>query len=483
VWAPPLLSPTEGRNSRRGTIGPLIGAGLAIGALLVGVILLYVNTPPGYDVPHGLSVESIGLFRSLWSYPTFAVDAGPFSLLAAVAILLLWGMYFGACALVWRSRATFGRRQIAITITTFAVVYHVLLTLFMPPVLSSDIYHYALFGRMVAFYDLNPYIVPGGALSSDPVWQFVGWRWRDVTSHYGPAWTMISAAAALTSGQSVLTTALAFKAIAALFNLANCLLVLLLARRLGGGDGVGALLLYAWNPLILIETAGSGHNDGAMMTFALLGLLLASTGKLLLGLAALMLSVMVKYLTGLLLLFFVVRCLAKAASLRHAALLGARMAAVAIPLTFAFFLPFWVGPETLERLTTVGSPFKTGVRVVLRDSLAGVLASGADFEQARAAVEPYVILGLHLAFGALVLLLAKAILADRRGWPGVLESWAVASLVYMALVYGWNFPWFLISALATTCLVLKTRMSLRLLALSHGLSIVWMLPYALLLEV
>ena len=48
-----------------------------------------------------------------------------------------------------------------LVIAVLGVAYHVTLALGMPPVLSADIYHYALFGRMVAFYGLNPYVVPG----------------------------------------------------------------------------------------------------------------------------------------------------------------------------------------------------------------------------------------------------------------------------------------------------------------------------------
>src|SRR5205823_10504562 len=132
-------------------------------------------------------------------------------------------------------------------------------------------------------------------------------------------------------------------------DLANCLLVYRLARRLGG-DGPGALLLYAWNPLVLIETAGSGHNDAAMMTFALLGLLLATRGRLLWGLAALVLSVLVKYLTALLLLFYVLHALGRQPTRGRAAALAAKMGAVGGLLVGALFVPFWAGPDSLDRL-------------------------------------------------------------------------------------------------------------------------------------
>jgi hypothetical protein len=464
--------------SQRRRIGALIAAGLAMQALLGACIVLYTNVPPGYNVPYGLSLDSPDVFRVLWPYPVISVEPGLFAPLAALAIVWLWAVYLGAWAIIGRCQGVTGRPRMAVVIVACCLLAHLLLVLFMPPVLSTDVYHYALFGRMVAIYGLNPYVVPGSAISGDPLWALADWH--DVTTHYGPVWTLISGGAAALGGSSALLTVLIFKGVAALFNLANCLLVYRLARRLGG-DGLGALLLYAWNPLILIETAGSGHNDAAMMTFALLGLLLAARGRLLWGLAALVLSVLVKYLTALLLLFYVLHCLGRQASRQQAVALAARMGAVATVIVVGLFVPFWAGPASLARLLEVGAPFKSFVRILLREWVAGLLAGGGDLAEARAAAEPYVVGGLHLGFGALMTLLAKAALSRPDGWRRAIELWGVASLVYVALVYGWNEPWFLVPTLATLCVVHQTRLGLRLLAISHGLGLLWMLVYPVLI--
>src|SRR5207245_5121127 len=105
----------------------------------------------------------------------------------------------------------------------------------MPPVLSTDLYHYALFGRMITTYGLDPYVTPGDALRSDPLWRFADWR--HVSSHYGPLFTWISAGATWLGAGRPIGTALAFKAITALFNLGGCWAVRGLARARGRGDG------------------------------------------------------------------------------------------------------------------------------------------------------------------------------------------------------------------------------------------------------
>src|SRR5207248_11758550 len=150
-------------------------------------------------------------------------------------------------------------------------------------------------------------------------------------------------------------------------------------------------------------------------------------------------------------------------------------------IVLGFFLPFWTGPESLGRLFEVGAPFKSLVRIVLREWVAGLLANGSDLAAARAAAEPYVAGGLHLAFGVLALLLAMATLARLGDWRRLLGLWGVASLVYVALVYGWNEPWFLVPTLATLCVVHETRLGIRLLAVSHAVGLLWMLVYPVLI--
>ena len=468
-----------GASEWRGTRA-LVAAGLVLAALLAGFVVLYANVPAGYEALYGLSLESPGLFRVLWPYPTFELESQIFGRLIALLILALWATYLGAWAIVGNCRLPAIRTRLTFVVAAFTLVFHLALTLFMSPVLSSDIFHYALFGRMVAFYDLNPYITPGTAVSADTFWPLAGWH--DVTTHYGPVWTLISAGLAIAGGQNVILTVLGFKGVAALFSLANCLLVFLLSRRLTG-DGLTALLLYAWNPLILIETAGSGHNDAVMMTFALLGLLLAARGRLVLGLAALLLSMMVKYLTALLVLFYVVHCLANQTSRQRMLSLAAQMVGAGALLVGLLYLPFWAGPASLDRLITVGAPFKSFVRVFLGERLTGLLASGDNLASARATAESLVILGLHLVFSVFVVVLVRASVTRPSSWPRVLTLWGAASLVYVCVIYGWNLPWLIIPTLTTACVVLQTRWQLRLLSLSHALGCLLMLPYALLIKI
>src|SRR5690606_5700078 len=86
-------------------------AGIALNALLAGFIVLYVNFPPGYDAPYGLSLEAPVLFRALWPYPTLTLGPGPFAALGVFLILLPWGVYLFAARVSGDSQTEAERRQ------------------------------------------------------------------------------------------------------------------------------------------------------------------------------------------------------------------------------------------------------------------------------------------------------------------------------------------------------------------------------------
>jgi hypothetical protein len=192
---------------------------------------------------------------------------------------------------------------------------------------------------------------------------------------------------------------------------------------------------------------------------------------------------MVKYLTALLVLFYVVHCLANQKNRQRMLTLAAQMAGAGALLIGLLYLPFWAGPASLDRLVTVGTPFKSVVRVILGERLTGILANGDNLASARATAESLVILGLHIAFSVFMVLLLRASVTRPSNWPRLLTLWGAASLVYVCVIYGWNLPWLMIPTLTTACIVVQTRWQLRLLSLAHALGCLLMLPYALLIKI
>ena len=156
----------------------------------------------------------------------------------------MWLAYLVAVVVIVRWRDGAGERTAMRIVVVGAAVASVALIL-TPPMLSSDLYHYALFGRMIITRGLNPYVTPGAVLVDDPLWPLA--NWHDYTTHYGPVFTGLSVVAAWAGAGSAVGTALAFKTLATAFGALTVWAVGALARR-EARSSLLPVLLVAWNP-------------------------------------------------------------------------------------------------------------------------------------------------------------------------------------------------------------------------------------------
>ena len=135
-----------------------------------------------------------------------------------------------------------------------------LLPLAAPLLLSTDAWTYWEYGRIAAVHGGNPYVDTPSEFPDDPAYDHAGAAWRDTTSVYGPAFTLLSEGVALVSGSSAAAAAWIFKVLAA----PACSRCALLAARLARA-GLSPLAFVGWNPLLAVHFAGGGHNDALMM--------------------------------------------------------------------------------------------------------------------------------------------------------------------------------------------------------------------------
>src|SRR5713226_1602363 len=165
-----------------------------------------------------------------------------------------------------RSNHTFALRLIWFTTIVSGCIY--LLT---PASLSDDVYSYASYGRLLSVHHANPYVISPSAFPQDPTYPLI--HWKDAFAPYGPVWIVLSAVVGLISGPDRLEYLIAFRLIAFAAHLLNIWLVTVTLRTMGRPSRTVALgtLLYAWNPLVLLESSAGGHNDVFMLTFILLG--------------------------------------------------------------------------------------------------------------------------------------------------------------------------------------------------------------------
>jgi len=190
------------------------------------------------------------------------------------AYVALQGAMLAVCGLatmlLWRG----GRRRDLVVVIAVAVAARAVLA-FDAPTLSDDAYRFAWDGR-VALEGVNPFRYAPADPELRPLRDFevfVNVNRPFVNTIYPPTYQAVFAAANVAGGDGVGPIKLAF--LAAEGGLVALLLVLL-ART---GRPAGRVVLYAWHPLAVLETASSAHPEALLMLLVLAALLLWDRGR------------------------------------------------------------------------------------------------------------------------------------------------------------------------------------------------------------
>ncbi len=205
-----------------------------------------------------------GLQRPLMDFARFtgpSTEAVVGFIAAAAALFLLYACGLGLCLRLERSRSAL--------ITVYSVgALAALVLLVMYPVFSLDIFYYMNADRIWSVYRENPFIVPPLQGAHDPFFPYNAWGHYPLP--YGPLWPWITKATSFFGGGAVLPTLLAFKGLGVLGYL-FCLPILSWALDAARPDRkLTGLCVFAWNPLVLLELAGGGHNDAIALVPAAL---------------------------------------------------------------------------------------------------------------------------------------------------------------------------------------------------------------------
>ena len=206
-----------------------------------------------------------------------------------------------------------------------------------PLLLSTDAWTYWDYGRIAAVHGANPYVQTPSDFPLDPAFPYVGEKWVDTTSVYGPAFTLASEPLALADGESADAAAWTYKTLAAVALLAATGLATFLAR----GRRAFACAFVGWNPLLAVHMAGGGHNDVWMAGLVTGALALGATGKRQWAGVAWVAAIMIKWIP---LIFLPLRALEARANKRQVGHLGfAAAAAVLVALATWQYGYHWLG--------------------------------------------------------------------------------------------------------------------------------------------
>lgn len=193
-----------------------------------------------------------------WRVPSAWAAVVAYAGLAASAFLLgPWSEHLGVFlvlhGLAWIACAFASRSCLGLGSVLMGAALFRLFLLPLEPALSDDIFRYVWEGR-VQLAGVNPYVsppaAPGLVLLRDAVWARV--NHPEYSAIYPPLAQLVFRLLAAVGGGVTL-----FKVCFVLFDLAA---IALLGAELGRrGRPVAALALYAWNPLVVVEVAASGH--------------------------------------------------------------------------------------------------------------------------------------------------------------------------------------------------------------------------------
>ena len=342
-----------------------------------------------------------------------------------------------------------------------------------PKLFSDDVFTYIFSGRIFTLYRTNPFNTAPVQFPADPYlrWVVAG---RDAPNLYGPFWYYISSLLVSIGGDNQVGTLLLFKGLAILAHLMNIVLVWGILSHIAPKRRILGTLLYAWNPLILLELAGSGHSEGMLLLLLFLGTLLYVSQEshwlrwlafIAFGLALSMNLIVALFVP--LLLWFDVR-----SERRIGRAIGGfcwRAVVVLLP-ALVIWLPFWRGASTFFALTSaidmqhfIHSPIGTLVgpthaffrliAYVLRFPPTWDPISSADVTLRGSATFIFVLIYGNV-FGRVrhAPMSLTSIRSNpnsdsdstRAGFDVLLYAWNVAVFAYLMLVSGWFWPWYLL---------------------------------------
>lgn len=162
-----------------------------------------------------------------------------------------------------------------------------------PAMLSYDIFNYITTAKVTFFYHENPYIIMPIEFIGEPFLSFT--RAANKIALYGPFWILLTGIPFFLSFGNFIFMLLSFKFFVSVFYIAIVMLLWKMTKN------VYSVAVFALNPLVIIETLVSGHNDIVMMFFAVLSFYFVKRSKFVLGIMAIILSIFIKYATIVLL--------------------------------------------------------------------------------------------------------------------------------------------------------------------------------------
>jgi len=232
---------------------------------IISVIALFLYSYTQVDL--NLTLSRANIVQSLQkSFQYIGFYNRPLSTFAYIGIItLFYLLYFQVLSLV--KNKSIDRNKIWKIIYILVVV----LVFSYPAFLSYDFFNYMFTAKTILVYHKNPYeIIPLMFAGVDPWLNFM--RWTHLSTAYAPLWIFFSLIPYLLGFGYFILIMVNMKLLVALFYLLACKMIEKILSREKPTEATFGLALFALNPLIIVETLVSSHNDIVLSAFALVSL-------------------------------------------------------------------------------------------------------------------------------------------------------------------------------------------------------------------
>ena len=199
-----------------------------------------------------------------------------------------WWVYLSIIILLFIFNYIFVTKYKKLTFSPFKIAFIIgLILVFSYPFLSHDFFSYLFYTRILTLYHHNPYTYLAGDFYLDPWLRFTQWTGNNYP--YGPVFLLISAIPSFLGFAKFAPTFFLFKIVIVAFYLIAIKLLEKLNRKWA--------IMFATNPLILVEGLINGHNDLIGISLSIVGIYFLLKKRKALSTAYFILSIGVKYLT------------------------------------------------------------------------------------------------------------------------------------------------------------------------------------------
>lgn len=185
------------------------------------------------------------------------------------------------------------------------VIISSLILLFSYPAFSYDLFNYMFDARIITKYGQNPYLHKALDYPTDPWTNFMRWTHRYYP--YGPFWLIVTVPLSFLGMGFFLPTMYLFKALIVASYLGTIFIINKILVKHSKANILSGLFFFAFNPLVIIESLVSAHNDMLMIFLAMLAIFLLFEKKYIGSIFFLLLSGAIKFATFIVLPLFILK--------------------------------------------------------------------------------------------------------------------------------------------------------------------------------